>query len=173
MSTYRIHSNGVWSGSTQAQRITGIFQMFTAIDHHFGGKYAAAIDAYRLNTVRYLLGEIEGAKHRLSTVAAELDLEKTREFLAQTNADADVQTLQEYWIRISSDYNVLESKYNDIVAKFRQLQLAHDTWKKSTPYRMVRETKRVFRTLDQFWRRLRPRKAETQLPIEPPVSKAA
>ncbi len=173
MSTYRVHPGGFGLARRQAQRITGIFQMFTAIDHHFGGKYAAAIDAYRLNTVRYLLGEIDGAKQRLSTVAAELDLEKTREFLAQTNADADVQTLQEYWTRISSDYNALESKYNDIVAKFRQLQLAHDTWKKSTPYRVVRETKRVFRTFEQFWRRLRPRKAETQLPIEPPTSKAA
>jgi glycosyltransferase involved in cell wall biosynthesis len=173
MSSYRIHSNGVWSGATQAQRITGIFQMFTAIDHHFGGRYAAAIDAYRLNTVRYLLGEIEGAKHRLSIVATELDLEKTREFVAQTNADADAQTLQEYWTRISSDYNALESKYNGLVVKFHQLQFAYDTWKKSTPYRVVRETKRVFRTVDQFWRRLSPRQPKTQLPIEPPTSKAA
>ncbi len=173
MSTYRIHSNGVWSGATQAQRITGIFQMFSAVDHHFGGKYAALIDAYRLNTLRYLLGEIDIAKQQLLNVAAELDLEKTREFLAQNNAEADAQTLQEYWTRISSDYNALESKYNGIVAKFRQLQLAHNTWKKSTPYRVVRETKRVIRTLGQFWRRRRAHKAESQLPIEPPTSKAA
>ena len=123
-STYPVHRGGVWSGATQAQRITAIFQMFTAVHHHFGGKYAAAIDAYRLNTVRYLLGELDSSKQRVSKIAAELDLEKRREFIAKTNTEADIQTLQHYWTRISGDYNALESKYNGIVAKFRQLQLA-------------------------------------------------
>jgi glycosyltransferase involved in cell wall biosynthesis len=172
MSTYRVHSNGIWSGATQAQRITGIFQMFTAVDHYFAGKYASEIDAYRFNTLRYLLGEIDGSRQRVLEISTELELEKTREFLAQKSADADLLTLQEFWTRMSTDYNNLESKYDVLAANFRQLQLAYDTWKKSTPYRVVRETKRIFGKIGRFGRQPRPRDDERQLSNEAP-SKAA
>lgn len=57
MSVYRIHAGGVWSGQKQAQRLTSVFEMLSAIDRHFAGKYAKTIDQSRLRTLHWLAGE--------------------------------------------------------------------------------------------------------------------
>ena len=36
--------------------------MLTAIDHHFGGKYSKAIDANRINTIQWLVGQLDRAR---------------------------------------------------------------------------------------------------------------
>lgn len=58
MSVYRIHSQGMWSSQELGSKLTAIFRMLTAVDHHFEGKYRKEIDANRLQTVQWLTSEL-------------------------------------------------------------------------------------------------------------------
>lgn len=62
MSVYRIHSQGMWSSLALGSKLTSIFKMLTAVDHHFGGKYREEIDANRLQTVQWLASELHKAR---------------------------------------------------------------------------------------------------------------
>jgi glycosyltransferase involved in cell wall biosynthesis len=64
MSAYRVHARSFWSSRSLGQKLIGIFEMLTAIDHHLKGRHAIAIDQFRLNTVAYLNSELEASKGR-------------------------------------------------------------------------------------------------------------
>jgi hypothetical protein len=67
MSAYRIHAAGMWSQEKLAGKLDAIFEMYSAVDHHFHGRYAAEIDAQRQNTIRWLVQKIpEQRKQPLS-----------------------------------------------------------------------------------------------------------
>ena len=62
MSAYRIHAGGVFSSRSLASKLEETFKMLTAIDHHFGGKYSKAIEANRINTIQWLVGQLDRAR---------------------------------------------------------------------------------------------------------------
>ena len=70
MSVYRIHSQGIWSGQNLATKLTSIFNMLTAVDHHFEGQYRQEIDANRINTVQWLASEL----HKTRTIPKDSDV---------------------------------------------------------------------------------------------------
>lgn len=89
MSAYRIHAGGAHSSRRTAEKIEEVFQMLTAIDHHFQGKYRKQIDAYRIGTVRWLDGRAESTRHHLEHVVANASAE--REVLI-----AEIQALRQF-----------------------------------------------------------------------------
>jgi glycosyltransferase involved in cell wall biosynthesis len=69
MSVYRVHSGGFWSSKSHAEQMFAVMKMLTAVDHHFGGAYAQAIDECRLNVLKYVINEAKEAKDALQQVA--------------------------------------------------------------------------------------------------------
>ena len=71
MSVYRVHSRGLWSNMSLAERLDDIFAMYSAIDCHFHGRYAEEIDRQRRKTVRWLANKVpshvqqKSAPHRI------------------------------------------------------------------------------------------------------------
>lgn len=133
MSAYRIHRAGIWSGETPLARMIAIFQMFTALDHHFAGKYADAIDRYRMKAVRDVMSELDAAKNSSADLAERLQQSKTEESRLQNCCDL-----------LSGEIRVLAEENG-------KLQALYDSWSKSLPYRIVRETRRPFVKLLSFW----------------------
>lgn len=75
MSAYRIHAGGAHSSRSTVEKIEEVFQMLTAVDHHFQGKYRKQIDAYRLNTVRWLDGQVVSTRRNLEQAIASANYE--------------------------------------------------------------------------------------------------
>jgi glycosyltransferase involved in cell wall biosynthesis len=129
MSAYRIHAGGAHSSRSTVGKIEEVFQMLTAVDHHFDGKYSKQIDAYRLNTVRWLDEQIESSRH---------DLE---EFITTAAAEkhtliAEIQVLRQF-----------RDLWQDSVA-FRVMREATRPWQQLTKLINGRRTS-VKPTLDQ------------------------
>jgi len=68
MSVYRVHSTGIWSGMSRADRLAKVFKMFSLVDHHFAGQYAREIDAYRLRALSQLIDEANAAADAVAAV---------------------------------------------------------------------------------------------------------
>ncbi|HEX3599731.1 MAG TPA: glycosyltransferase [Lacipirellulaceae bacterium] len=173
MATYRVHRGGVWSGASQATRITAILEMLTAVDHHFHEKYATTIDRYRLGTMRYVLGELDAVKTRVAGFMGDLRLQCSQESAPKSNIEANLHTLQRYTSSISSDFFKLETKYNKLRDRHRQLKSFHDQWSKSLAYRITRETHRIIKKIERLWRRSSRTEIESQSRMDSPASKAA
>ncbi len=172
MSAYRIHRGGIWSGETQAARMVAIFQMFTAIDHHFAGEYAAAIDGYRLNALRGIMAEVNAVKIGMAGVLSELRT-KSAETNYIVNTNPHSLTIQHYWNQLSTELTQLENKYETLLEEHRKVTAFRDAWCKSIPYRVVRETMRPFK---KFWRMMRRHEglpAESQRKVTASMNEAA
>jgi glycosyltransferase involved in cell wall biosynthesis len=129
MSAYRIHAGGAHSSRSTVGKIEEVFQMLTAVDHHFEGKYRKQIDAYRLNTVRWLDGRAESTRCSLEQVVTDANAEK-RELTAQ------IQVLRQF-----------RDQLQDSVA-FRVIREATRPWQQLTKWVHGRRTG-VKPTLDQ------------------------
>lgn len=173
MSAYRIHPGGVWSGETPVARMAAIFKMFTAIDHHFAGKYANEIDCYRLKLTGELMAELDSTKSSYEELAKELARVNAKEWNRTSCEDVDNDTLQKYWNQLSGDFISLESEHEVLKVENQKLKAFHDAWSKSIVYRVARETRRP---VNQLWHRMRRPfggSTEPQLPTASSVSKVA
>jgi glycosyltransferase involved in cell wall biosynthesis/FtsZ-binding cell division protein ZapB len=83
MSAYRLHRSGLWTGAALGTRLHALSEMFSAIDHHFGGKYADRINVYRASMMDGVLAELEAARNQVANVS---------EYLRNAQAVADAQT---------------------------------------------------------------------------------
>ena len=173
MSAYRIHRGGIWTGETPVARMSAIFQMFTAIDHHFAGKYAAEIDRYRLNAVRELWIELDTLKTKVSDALDRLRKVKTGESLEDERTDKEVLTVQNFWNQLSYEFITLENKYESLAIDHRRLKAFHDTWHNTISHRVARETRRPFQQLLRFLQRRRNNSALKRPPSDSSASKAA
>jgi glycosyltransferase involved in cell wall biosynthesis len=129
MSAYRIHAGGAHSSRSTVGKIEEVFQMLTAVDHHFDGKYSKQIDAYRLSTVRWLDGKIESSRQYLEKVITTAAAEKH-------TLIAEIQVLRQF-----------RDLWQDSVA-FRVLREATRPWQQLTKLVNGRRTG-VKPTLDQ------------------------
>jgi glycosyltransferase involved in cell wall biosynthesis len=168
MSAYRVHRRGLWTGESPLNRMNAISEMFTAIDHHFGGKYSAAIERYRANAVRGVMTELDTLKANMARVLGELNRSKSEE----ATRNADNLTIQCYWNHLANEISLLEQRYNALAQENSRLQAFYDMWTNSLSYRMVRENERPLKKLRKIVRRevkLTPEATAN----EPPLQKAA
>jgi glycosyltransferase involved in cell wall biosynthesis len=162
MSAYRIHRNGVWIGATPVERETAIFQMFTAIDHHFGGKYTEQCDRYRLTALRNLMSDLDAARQRHSELAEEMERK------SKVHAE-----LQEHCNQLSNELVSLVRRFQVISEEHRKYQRFYESWRRSMLFRIMRETRRPFVQLGQYVRRRLSGTDEKTPPADSPMSKAA
>jgi hypothetical protein len=116
MSAYRVHRSGIWTGATLGTRLNALSTMFSAVDHHFGGKYADRINDYRSTMISGVLAELEAARGQVATVEAQLRV-------AQAVADAQTKAFAESQARQSILLGYLE---NDLTATQNERQQLFD-----------------------------------------------
>jgi glycosyltransferase involved in cell wall biosynthesis len=185
MSAYRIHRNGIWSGRTPVTRMTAIFQMFTAVDHHFAGRYAEAIDRYRLNAVREVMVELDAAKDsaagfekqlqqtrieesiRMSSLEERFlklqsycdqlagEIVKTEESIRASFVEENFLKLQNRCDQLSGELISVKGRFRELADDHRKLQEFYDSWRRSVLYRVFRETRRPFTKLLRYWQNRR------------------
>jgi hypothetical protein len=162
MSAYRVHRGGIWSGATTAERLVGIFDVFSAVDHHFEGKYTQAINSYRAATIRHLVSQVDAVASHVSDVADQL---------GSAHAQREVEAVR--LIRLEA---LLESVHNErqrLAEDNSRLQAFYDTWTQSILYRVEREIRRPFLRLHKYMRNRRQGEGGQSPPSEPSISKAA
>ena len=164
MSAYRIHKGGSWSGRSAEQRVVAIFELLTAVDHHFHGKYSTEIDRHRINTVRWLFGEWQNANETSRKTVEILKVaivnQPESERLASTTADCH-------------DDQSIVRKLEALLAERAWLKDAHRKWTSSLTYKISREIKRPWRHLRA---KIRWQKQDPVTPVDdlaPPSTKAA
>ena len=180
MSAYRIHPAGTWSGRSVERRVVSIFEMLTAVDHHFAGKYAGEIDRNRITTVRWLFGEWNNAAEASKKAVDVLSIMTTgdtprrratlgkgrgmsrREVERLAEQDADCQ-----------DYQSLARKLEALLDERAWLKEAHSEWTNSLAYKISREIKRPWNQLRAKLHRLRRQRVEPTDDTATPSSKAA
>lgn len=178
MSTYRRHPRGVWSGATEAERLVAVFAVFSAIDHHFAGKYTQHIEQYRADAIRHLFSQLDSATKQVSQVAqqlgsahAQIEAETLTREHTEARADAEVaaQALaQEREAvranRLESQLRMTRADHQWLVGEFTQLQFRYaeleqntrslldfyHTTRKSIIHRIEREVRRPFRRLRKY-----------------------
>lgn len=138
MSAYRIHRRGLWSGEAAEVRLIAIVQMFNALDHHFAGQYAAAIERNRKRAIDDLAREIESMRSVLNS---------HQEMRANYNQLADERTA------LIAAVDELTSAHERLTESHRVLQEFYDAWNRSIPGRVVRETRRLYRQVENLVRR--------------------
>jgi glycosyltransferase involved in cell wall biosynthesis len=201
MSVYRVHPGGVWSGASEAERIVSIFELLSAIDHHFAGKYSRPINEYRSVTVRYLVSQLDAATSRVSNVAnqlgsanAQIEAETLARAHTQAQADAMVAAhvraqelesaraarlerllnaaqTERQWL--AGEYNQLQNRYATLEENTLRLQEFYKTWTKSILYRVEREIRRPIGRLRQYLQNRMSRKDGPPSSEDPKISKAA
>jgi glycosyltransferase involved in cell wall biosynthesis len=201
MSAYRVHRAGVWSGATTAERLVGIFEVFSAIDHHFAGKYRQEVNTYRAAAIRHLVSQVDTVASCVSDVAEQLDsaqVQMDEQTLARVHTQAYAEAQTEIYARaqqresvranrleiqlktvhserqrLLSDLAQLEGKYVALAEDTHRLQAFYNTWTKSILYRVEREIRRPFRRLRKYLRNRRQGEGGQSPPSEPSISKAA
>jgi hypothetical protein len=155
MSVYRIHGSGVWSGATVADRLVAVFEVLSAIDHHFAGKYTRLIEACRAATIRYVVSQANAAASRVTDVAEQLGSTRVQ------MGEESIRSLR------------LEARLRALTDDNRRLQAFYDTWTKSILFRVEREIRRPFRRLGRYLRNRRQGGGGQSPPMEGMISKAA
>jgi hypothetical protein len=135
--------------------------MFTAVDHHLGGRYAESIDRFRLNTLHFLLSEIDAAEFRF----AEL---QTRHSWHAGEMARERQRLQDAQRLCTA----MEIECQRLTEENRTLRAFYDTWRRPMIYRIAREVRRPARQIWDYARRL-VRHSDGPPPAVPTSSKAA
>jgi glycosyltransferase involved in cell wall biosynthesis len=102
MSVYRVHRSGLWSSATLATRLNEVSEMFSAVDHHFGGKYAELINRYRSAVINDVVMQLDAARNEVKNAQEQLRN-------AQAVADAQTQAYAESQARQSILSGYLES----------------------------------------------------------------
>lgn len=180
MSAYRIHPAGNWSGRSAEQRVVSIFELLTAVDHHFQGKYAAEIDRNRSSTIQWLFGEWYNAKEearkaievlgamtsdgllrRRATLGKEhnLSCEEVKQVAAQTAN--------------SRHYHSIAQLFEALLDEQAKLRAAHLEWTNSLAYKIPREIMRPWRKLRAKFRGLKGDRVDPADDSAPPSAKAA
>lgn len=170
MSAYRIHRGGIWNSETPFGRTTAIFQMFTALDHHFGGKHSAAIDRYRLSAVHEFVSELDRLKHKVANIADRLNPVKTDTSPRDNCVDLDLITIQDTYDQRLRELAALEQRNAALVSRYEKAKTLLDRWESSIPYRIYRETRRPFK---QFLEFVRSRKSDGRRSQSTSTQKAA
>jgi hypothetical protein len=168
MSVYRVHRGGLWSSATQAERLILVFELFSVVDHHFGGKYTQSINAYRADNIQWIMSQLDAATFRLSEATEQIgsaQAQRDEQTLASVQTQAQVKAQAEAYSQLLGRYAVLEQNT-------RSLQEFYETWTKSILYRVEREIRRPFRRLSRYLRN-RVKSTDETTRHEPPISKAA
>jgi glycosyltransferase involved in cell wall biosynthesis len=201
MSAYRVHRGGVWSGATHAERTIFVFELFSAIDHHFEGKYTQSINAYRAATIRWVISQLDAVTSRLNeadeqigSAQAQRDEQtlgsahtqaqaeaqakayaraQERESIRTTRLETQLKVLQNERLLLLNDHAQLQGRYAVLEENARSLLEFYKTWTKSPFYRVEREIRRPIRRLSRYLRNRFQGKREANPPQKPPVSKAA
>ena len=201
MSAYRVHRGGAWSGATQAERTIFVFELFSAIDHHFGGKYTQSINAYRATTIRWIMSQLDAVTSRLNeateqigSVEAQRDEQtlasahtqaqsearaeayaraQERESVRSIRLETQLKTIQNERLLLLNDYVQLQGRYAVLEENTRSLLAFYKTWTKSPFYRVEREIRRPIRRLRRYLRNRFQATNGTGASQKPPVSKAA
>lgn len=183
MSVYRVHQGGVFSCKSVEYKIVTIFKMLTKIDHFLGGKYTQEIEENRLNTVRWLVGQMENEARLAKEAAMQAEnltvkrarVEKQAAALQQAVTQLQMQTsrLRNDLVEKEAYTDYLESEREQLLQEMKKLKSFHESWHGSVWYRIYRETIRPWR---QLQRRLgkRAEPADRQkFPRVPPSQNAA
>lgn len=197
MSAYRVHRAGVWGGATEAERLIAVFDVFSAVDHHFAGKYTHLIDAYRSAAIRRAMTKLDAYTDRVFDVAEQLGSTKaqmevqTREqaytqayaeaqALAYAQAaartrrlEADLRAIQSQQQETLNDFVQLNARYGALEENTRRLQAFYETWTKSVLYRVEREIRRPVRKLKKYLQGRAHSGSRQEPPTGPGISNAA
>jgi glycosyltransferase involved in cell wall biosynthesis len=165
MSAYRVHRNGIWNGETPSARIAAIFKMFTAIDHHFAGRFTPGIEQYRLNAVGGLMAEVEAANRYRGDLQSQL--EQDRAHLAALNNTHD--QLSNKYISLRSEFEMLK----ELLERASTLREFYDFWASSIYCRAVLKTRRLIAKARSHGERKRLRKSKLAQDGSSSNSKAA
>lgn len=164
MSAYRIHPAGNWSGRSVERRVISIFELLTAVDHHFHGKYSTEIDRHRINTVRWLFGEWQNASEASR---------KAVEMLKGTNAESpDGERLAATGADCQDDQSIV-CRLEALLDERAWLKEAHRQWTSSLSYKISREIMRPWRQLRAKIRGLKQDPMASTDDMAPPSAKAA
>jgi hypothetical protein len=179
MSVYRVHRGGLWSSATHADRIIYVFELFSAVDHHFAGKYTRSINAYRADNIRWIMSQLDAVTYRLNEATEQIGsahAQRDEQTLASVQTQAQATAQADAYARerqlLLSEYSQLQGRYAVLEQNTRSLQEFYETWTKSILYRVEREIRRPFRRLGRYLGYGNKRTDETTT-HEPPVSKAA
>jgi glycosyltransferase involved in cell wall biosynthesis len=164
MSAYRIHPAGNWSGRSVERRVISTFELLTAVDHHFHGKYSAEIDRHRINTVRWLFGEWQNAGQ---------SSRKTLEMLKAATADRPESERLAATTPDCQDDPSIVNKLEALLNERAWLKEAHRKWTSSLSYKISREIKRPWRQLRARIRGQKQAPATSTVEAAPPSAKAA
>jgi len=174
MSAYRIHPAGTWSGRSVEQRVVSIFEMLTAVDHHFHGKYADEIDRNRITAVRWMFGEWQNAVESTRKAVEMLGIMTTGESPYRRvilGRDQGEQVAGQE--ADSQDYKSTVRKLEALLDERAWLREAHREWTSSFAYKISREIKRPWRQLRALLRGLRRDRVDPADDPAPPSAKAA
>ncbi len=176
MSAYRIHPAGTWSGRSVEQRVISIFEMLTAVDHHFHGKYADEIDRNRITAVRWMFGEWQNAVKTSQKAVEMLGIMTTgdspRRRMIFGNRHGQGQRLAEQGVD-GQDYLSTARKLEALLDEWAWLKNAHLEWTNSLAYKISREIKRPWRQIRAKLRGLKRDRVEPTDVSAPPSAKAA
>lgn len=164
MSAYRIHPAGDWSGRSVEQRVVATFELLTAVDHHFHGKYSAEIDRNRINTVRWLFGEWHNAAAE-SRKAVEL-------LKARTAERQESERLAEPDAGCQDDQSIVQ-RLEALLDELAWLKEAHRKWTNSLSYKISREMMRPWRQFQAKIRGLKRDRIASTDDLASPSAKAA
>lgn len=180
MSAYRIHPAGSWSGSSVERRVVSIFELLTAVDHHFHGKYADEIDRHRISTIRWLFGEWYNAKKEAHKAVEVLGIMTTDDLLRQRATLGQERGLSCEEVKQLAAQTTDGNHYQSIAHMFKalldeqaRLREAHREWTNSLAYKIPREITRPWRKLRAKFRGLMGDRVDPAAGLEPPSAKAA
>jgi hypothetical protein len=180
MSAYRIHAAGTWSGRSVERRVVSIFELLTAVDHHFHGAYSAEIDRNRITTIRWLFGEWNNAAAASRRTVELLSIMTTGDMLRRcvSLGKGPAQSLQELE-RLAEqetdgqDYYSMVHKLETLLDEHTWLKEAHRKWTSSLTYKIAREFKRPWRQLRAKLREVKRHRIDLTDSPAPPTAKAA
>jgi glycosyltransferase involved in cell wall biosynthesis len=177
MSAYRIHPAGTWSGRSAERRVVSIFELLTAVDHHFHGAYSAEIDRNRITTIRWLFGEWTNAAEASRKVVELLSVMTTgdsprrrvtfRKTPGQSHQEDERLAERE---TDGQDYQSVVRKLETLLDERAWLKKAHHKWTSSLTYKVTRELKRPWRQLRAKLSELRRHRID---PTDGPASPSA
>jgi glycosyltransferase involved in cell wall biosynthesis len=176
MSAYRVHRKGIWNGETPAGRIAAIFKMFTAVDHHFAGKYSLPIEKYRLDAVAELMADIDAAKRDRSDLQsqfADLQNEKAQLRSEFETLNASLAATKAEYAELSHTARTLQASNAELSERAQTLQAFYDDWSSTMYYRVGWETKRLWKRAHSYFTGINPRNKKPPRQNPSPTSKAA
>ncbi len=180
MSAYRIHPAGNWSGRSAQQRVVSIFDLLTAVDHHFHGKYAAEIDRNRISTIQWLFGEWYNAKEEARKAIEVLGAMTSDDLLRRRATLGKEQNLSCEEVKHVAAQTANSRHYQSIAQLFEalldeqaRLRAAHLEWTNSLAYKIPREIMRPWQKLRAKFRGLKEDRVDPADDPAPPSAKAA